>query len=143
MTSNSVATISTAPLVPVTHARRAQALQAGQVARLARATTGTLQLAAHGFDITAVAELMAMQTQLKERFIALQKSWAEGWVSWWHYANDAKGLNTMTKLMERESNIMGQAMALISRQMVDLTGLQESASVGYTYWVQEKLAEKV
>lgn len=127
---------------PLAHAQRAQAVQADHLRRAMQATAAGVQLAAYGFDAGTVAELLMMQAQIFNRVVALQKSWEQGWQGWAHYAGEVKGMNTASKLLERQCNIFGQATALLMRQMVDITGLQENISVDYTYWVSERLAEK-
>jgi hypothetical protein len=48
----------------------------------------------------------------------------------------------MSKFVERECNIAGQAIALVMKQVTDIAGLEENIEVDYAYWVSEKLAEK-
>jgi hypothetical protein len=127
---------------PLAHMRRAQAVQSDHLRRATQAMAASLQLAAYGFDAATVAEISMMQAEIFNRVVALQKSWEQGWAGWAHYASEVKGMNTASKLLERQCNIFGQATALLMRQMVDITGLQENISVDYTFWVSERLGEK-
>jgi hypothetical protein len=54
----------------------------------------------------------------------------------------SRGANTMSKLVERESNIGVQFGQLLGAQLTDLVGLQENIEVDYSYWINGKLAEK-
>jgi hypothetical protein len=84
-------------------------------------------------------ELWQMQAAVRERFLALQQSWADGWFKWLRYAADLGGANTLSKFAEREYNIAAQAVQLVGAQSEGLLGLVENVEIGYLYWIRRKL----
>ncbi len=64
------------------------------------------------------------------------------WKSWIAYTDQIKGANTMSKLAEREGNIVAQVTQILSSQATDLVGLQENIDVDYSYWINQKLSDK-
>lgn len=129
-------------VVPLDHALKARAVASDRLARGAAATLATMQLAARGIDAGTILELAEMQDAVRARCKALSEGWVKGWEAWAQYADQLKGANTMSKFVERECNILAQAMALMMKQVTDISGLQENIEVDYAYWVSEKLAEK-
>lgn len=129
-------------IVPLDHALKAHAVASDRLVRGTAATLATMQLAARGFDPSTILELAEMQDAVRARYKALSEGWMKGWTAWAQYADQLKGANTMSKFVERECNILGQAMTLVMKQVTDISGLQENIEVDYAYWVSEKLAEK-
>lgn len=88
--------------------------------------------------LSEVAELAKAST---ERFLLLQKSWAEEWGAWLTYAGSLSGADTLPKVMERSANIALQAQAQVMSQVTDTMGLMENISVSYSYWVAKQFEE--
>ena len=124
------------------HFKNAGALQQNRAERVLAAATATAKLAALGFDIQTFREFLHLQEAAWLRLVELQEGWMEDWCSWLKYADQAKGANTMSKLVERECNSVAQLAQLIGAQATSLVGLQENIEVGYSYWVNEKLNGK-
>ena len=75
-----------------------------------------------------------------QRLFTLQKGWERDWKDW-VLSDQIKGANTISKLAEREGNIVAQFVQLLGAQGTDLIGLLENIQVDYSYWVHEKLSE--
>jgi hypothetical protein len=124
------------------HAVKATTLQTDRAARALGDARATAEVFALGGDPDDWQELWAMQDAAWKRLRALQSGWIKDWTQWLQYAGQLKGANTMSKLVERESNIGIQLGQLLGAQFTDLVGLQENIEVDYSYWINEKLAEK-
>ena len=85
-------------------------------------------------------ETRDLQRAAWRRYAALQKNWAAQWAGWFDYADRIKGANTMSKLVEMESNILAQAAELLGTQITSLVTLQENIEVDYTYLMKQILA---
>ncbi len=128
---------------PVLHrAMRAAALQSDWTARAMGNASATAQAFALGIDTESLDELLQMQQAVWRRLLDLQSGWMQEWKSWIAYADQIKGANTMSKLAEREGNIIAQLTQILGNQASDLVGLQENIHVDYSYWINQKLSEK-
>jgi hypothetical protein len=135
-----------APVEPALHALGLLRDRNQRLACAALATTEYLawpeagHWAAPGHEET-FDELWQMQAAVQERFLALQKSWADGWFRWLRYAADVGGANTMSKFAEREYNVAAQAVQLVGAQSEGLLGLLENIEIGYFYWISRKVQQ--
>lgn len=124
------------------HLSKSQEIHRNWMARVCGNATATAQLLALGLDAAALDELVRMNEAAWSRLRALREGWMRDWAGWLAYASQLKGANTMSKLVEREGNIFGQAAQIMSAQATALAGLQENTEIDYSYWLREKLAEK-
>jgi len=129
---------------PVAHLMTASEVQYARITRgygIAAATAELIQSgAASGrFDADTLRELMRLQMALCQRTFSMADSWFKEWSAWWDYASQAKGINTASKLAERQTNIIAQMTLLMGNQFTDLVGLQENAEVNFAFWVNQKL----
>ena len=124
------------------HAERATALQREWAVRAMANANASAQLFALGIDLDSWQDLLLMQQAAWRRLMMLQNGWTQAWRTWVVYSDQIRGANTMSKLVEREGNIVAQFVSLMTSQATDWVGLQENIHVGYSYWVSEKLSEK-
>jgi hypothetical protein len=124
------------------HAVKAGTLQADRVTRALGDARAAAEVFALGGDPDAWQELMQMQDAAWKRLRTLQSAWVKDWTQWLQYAGLIRGANTMSKLVERESNIGVQFTQLLGAQFTDLIGLQENVEVGYSYWINQKANQK-
>jgi hypothetical protein len=128
---------------PVAHLMRASEVQYARVSRGYGIAAATAELvasrAASGrFDADTLRELMQLQMALCRRTASMADSWIKEWSAWWDYAGQTKGINTASKLAERQTNIIAQMMLLMGSQVTDLVGLQENTEVNFAYWISQK-----
>lgn len=129
--------------VPVVdHALKAAALQNDRGRRAFDNAVTTTQLLGKGIDLPAFDDLCQLQTAALSRLAALQSGWIEGWMNWFKYAGQIKGANTLSKLVEMESNIIAQAAQLMGSQITSLVALQENVEVDYSHLIKQRLSEK-
>jgi hypothetical protein len=127
---------------PIEHFMKAGTLQTDRATRALHTVAAAAQLAASGIDPAMIGELSQMQIATIERMRALRDTWSRDWESWWHYAAQLGSSNTMSKLVERETNIFAQMGQLLGSQITDWMGLQENIEVNYAYWLKQKLDQK-
>jgi hypothetical protein len=84
-------------------------------------------------------ELWQMQASTWQRQRQLQESWRQGWLAWSKECTQARGANTMSKLVEQEFDLVAQLQELLSSQATDVVSLLENLEINYAYWVSEKL----
>jgi hypothetical protein len=84
-------------------------------------------------------ELWQMQNAVWQRQRQLQDDWMQGWLAWANECTQARGANTMSKLVEQEFDLVAQWQELLSDQATDMVSLLENLEVNYAYWVSEKL----
>ena len=126
----------------VDHFKKMSTLQQNRAERALANAAATVSLMARGLDSQTFAELLHLQKAAWTRLAELQEGWVEDWYGWLQYSDQAKGANTMSKLVERECNSVAQAVQLMGAQATSLVGLQENIEVDYSYWVNEKLKEQ-
>jgi len=122
------------------HALKVGAIQNDRAVRAASNAADTLKLLFSGLDTDSLRELSELQNAYWQRFSALQKAWVTEWFGWFNYADKIKAANTMSKLVEMESNILARASQLLGTQMTSLIALQENIEVDYSYLVKQLLA---
>jgi len=83
-------------------------------------------------------ELCQMQDAVWQRQCRLQDSWLQGWLDWANEFRQARGANTVSKLVEQEFDLVAQWHELVSGQVTDVVSLLENLEINYAYWVNEK-----
>ena len=84
-------------------------------------------------------ELWQMQQAVTRQQFQMQNTWLQGWIALSDELTQARGANTMTKLVEQEFDLVAQWQALLRDQSTDVVRLLENLEVNYAYWVNEKL----
>jgi hypothetical protein len=84
-------------------------------------------------------ELWQMQQAVWRRQSQLQNNWVQDWADWANGFTQARGANTMAKLVEQEFDLVVQWHELVSGQATDVVRLLENLEVNYAFWVDEKL----
>ena len=84
-------------------------------------------------------ELWQMQDSVWQRQRQLQDNWLQGWLAWSNECTQARGANTLSKLVEQEFDLVAQWQELLSGQATDVVSLLENLEINYAYWVNEKL----
>jgi hypothetical protein len=84
-------------------------------------------------------ELWQMQQAVWRQQFQMQNTWLQGWVALSDELTQARGANTMTKLVEQEFDLVAQWQTLLRDQSTDVVRLLENLEVNYAYWVSEKL----
>lgn len=123
---------------PVDHALKAYALQRDRMVRAASAMAASARLFSGGMDAGAWDELWEMGAEAHRRMAQLQNDAVQDWFAWFRYADQIEGANTMSKLAEREYNVLAQATQLMGEHSTAVMSLMENIEVGFLYWLHEK-----
>jgi hypothetical protein len=84
-------------------------------------------------------EMWQMQESVWQRQLRLQNSWLQGWVDWTNESTQARGANTMTKLVEQEFDLVVRWQQLLRDQATETASLLENLEINYAFWINEKL----
>lgn len=84
-------------------------------------------------------ELWQMQEAVWRQQSQMQSTWMQGWVALSDEFTQARGANTMTKLVEQQFDLVTQWQTLLRDQSTDVVRLLENLEINYAYWVNEKL----
>lgn len=126
------------PLV-VEHALKGYTLLGRQVANAAQngwASAALLPLVA---GPETWQELLELQQAVIRQAHELQQGWLRGWGQWLEQFGQLRRVNTLSKLLEEEFNLVGQCLTLLQGQVTDVATLQESVEVNYGYWLRQQL----
>lgn len=131
----------TAQAVPaaIEHALTTYALLNRRLARTANNGLFTTGLATHFMNPQTWDELLQLQSAVMQRLQQQNQAWLKGCAILMQDYIQIKQANTMSKLVEKQCNLMMQWSQLLSSQATNLMGLQENIEVDYGYWASQKL----
>jgi len=122
---------------PIDHALKASLLQVDRAQRAAQAALGAARLFSPGSYGSTFEALWGIGDAARGRLEHMQKGWVEDWFTWLKYARQIEGAGTVSKLAERELNIVNQAVQLVSEQTVGLLTLASNVEVDVLYLLAE------
>jgi len=99
----------------------------------------TAGLAAHLMDPQIWSDLLQLQAAVMQRLQQQNRAWLKGCAILMEDYAQIKQANTMSKLVEKQYNLMAQWSLLIGNQATNMIGLQENIEVDYGYWASQKL----
>lgn len=82
---------------------------------------------------SALSESLAMQGAILQRLAAQQSQWQQGFEDLAQLVGGIRDVNTMSKLMEQEFNVLARLGALLNSQATATMELMESMQIGYGY----------
>ena len=85
-------------------------------------------------------EAMSLFYSASQRGIEMQQQWQEDWKDWMIYASKLPGADTTSKLVDRQSNIVLQASAQMSKQTTQALELMDNIFVSYSFWLSQQAA---
>lgn len=100
---------------------------------------GTVQLLAEGPDSDTIGEIYAMQAAFIRQLWTIEQEWRAGWLQICQGAVSLRKANTLSKVVEQDYNLVGQAGDLMINAVTSTASLIESATVGYSYWLTNKI----
>ena len=107
--------------------------------RLFHNSMSTAGMAAHFFEPETWEELLQMQNAILQRLEQQQRAWLEGCAILMQDYAQIRQANTLSKLVEKQCNLVTQWNQLLGDQATNLMGLQENIQVDYGYWASQKL----
>ena len=134
--AGSVAHVAAAPMA---HAMTTQRLAQKHLSQAAQNGVLSVALASHFWDPTVWSEIMQLQTAIWQRLQKQHQDWQKGCnILAADYAQ-IKQANTMSKLLEKQCNLMSQSALLLTSQGTNFVALLENIDVDYGYWASQKL----
>lgn len=100
---------------------------------------GTVQLLAEAPDSDTIGEIYAMQAAFVRQLWTIEQEWRAGWLQICQGAVSLRKANTLSKVVEQDYNLVGQAGDLMVNAVTSTASLIESATVGYSYWLSNKI----
>ena len=117
---------------------KAIAIGGKQMATMIANCADTAALLPTFFDHKTSLELLNLQQAIVNRILEQQKNWFKGISGVMQQYNEVKEVNTITKYVEREYNIIAQMSHLIAQQVTGWTEMMENIQVDLSYWIEQK-----
>ncbi|MQA18995.1 hypothetical protein [Rugamonas rivuli] len=133
------AAIASNAIAPLAHAMTAQRLVQKDAAHLINNSTVSLALAARLWDPVVWSEWTQLQAAIMQRLHAQNENWHKGCAILIEDYGQLRQANTMSKLVEKQSNLMSQSADLLTSQATNFVALLENIDVDYGYWASQKL----
>ncbi|AWN47061.1 hypothetical protein DK419_12675 [Methylobacterium terrae] len=111
------------------------------VANCAANAVGTVQLLAERPDSDTIGEIYAMQLAFMRQLWTIERDWRDGWLQICQASLSLRKANTLSKIVEQDYNLVGQVGDLMVNTVASTASLIESATVGYSYWLTNKINE--
>ena len=127
------------PLVPAARAWSLQSLM-GHLAvnQSTQAVQATAALPALALDSTAASESVAMATAVGRQWLSLHAQWLEGLAELGEEMGQFRHVNTMSKYVDQEVNLVQQSLALVSSQVTATVRLVENIQVNVAWWLSQR-----
>ena len=133
------ALIAAGAMAPVAHAMTTQRLAQKQAARALSNGALTLGLAMRLWDPVVWSEWMQLQAAVVKRLQMQAQDWKQGCAILAEDYAQIRQANTMSKLMEKQCNLMSQSALLMTNQATNFVALLENIDVDYGYWASQKV----
>jgi hypothetical protein len=124
---------------PLAHAMTTQRLAQKHAARLANNGVLSLALTTRFWDPTVWNEWMQLQMAIVQRLQMQGLDWRKGCAILVDDYAQLRQANTMSKLLEKQGNLMSQSTQLLTNQATNFMALLENIDVDYGYWASQKL----
>lgn len=98
----------------------------------------SLTLTTRLWDPTVWSEAMQLEAAVLRRLHTQGLNWRKGCTILLEDYEQLRQANTMSKLMEKQSNLMTQFAQLLTSQATDFIALLENIDVDYGYWASQK-----
>ncbi|WP_028103683.1 hypothetical protein [Pseudoduganella violaceinigra] len=126
-------------LVPLDGAANTGTLMQRQVTRMLHNGMLSAGLVTRIGDPVVWGEWMQLQAAVMRRLNQQNLNWSKGCEILANDAAQIRHANTMSKLAEKQCNLVSQWALLLSSQTTDLVTLMENIHVDYGYWASQKL----
>lgn len=131
-------------LVPASRALAAQSL----VAHLASSQSNQAWQAAAAlpvlaFDVAGTQQALALAGAVMQQWMSLQAQWLQGLTDLAQEMGEIRQVNTVSKYVDQEMNLVQQGLDLVSNQMAATARLAENIQVNVAWWLHQRAAERV
>jgi len=133
------AAFATSTVAPLAHAMTAQRLMQKDTSHLMNNGALSMALAARLWDPSVWSELTQMQAAIAQRLELQNQNWRKGFAILAEDYAQLRQANTMSKLLEKQGNLISQSADLMTSQATDFVALLENIDVDFGYWASQKL----
>lgn len=133
------AAIASNAIAPLAHVMTAQRLMQKDATHLVNNSAVSMALATRLWDPVVWGEWTQLQAAIMQRLYVQQQNWHKGCAILIDDYGQLRQANTMSKLVEKQSNLMSQSAELLTSQATDFVALLENIDVDYGYWASQKL----
>lgn len=126
-------------IAPLAHAMTTQRLMQKDATHLMNNGTLSLALAMRLWDPAVWSELTQMQAAIAQRLQVQNQNWRKGFAILAEDYGQLRQANTMSKLLEKQGNLISQSADLLTSQATDFVALLENIDVDFGYWASRKL----
>lgn len=131
-------------LVPTARALAAQSLvthiASSQSNQALQAATALPVLA---FDVAGTQEALALAGAVVQQWMTLQAQWLQGLTELAQEMGEVRQVNTVSKYVDQEMNLVQQSLGLASNQMAATARLMENIQVNVAWWLNQRATERV
>jgi predicted phage tail protein len=127
----------------VAHAATAQKLTQRYAASMANNGALSLALAGRLWDPTVWSESLQMEAAIARRLHGQGLDFRKGCTVLLEDYGQLRQANTMSKLVEKQCNLMAQFGQLMTSQATNFVALLENIDVDYGYWASQKQSAPV
>lgn len=128
-------------MAPLAHAMTAQRLVQKDATHLANNGAMTMALAAKLWDPAVWSEWTQLQAAIVQRLYTQNQDWHKGCAILVDDYGQLRQANTMSKLMEKQGNLISQSAELLTSQTTNFVALLENIDVDFGYWASQKLQQ--
>lgn len=121
------------------HATTTNALLHKHAARILNNGMLTAGLLAHSMDPQVWNEAMQLQAAVTQRLQEQNQNWLKGCAILMDDYAQLGQANTMSKLVEKQCNLVTAWNQLLTIQTTNLIGLMENIEVDYGYWASQRV----
>lgn len=133
------AAIASNAIAPFAHAMTAQRLLQKDATHLVNNSAVSMALVTRLWDPVVWGEWTQLQAAIMQRLYVQHQNWHKGCAILIDDYGQLRQANTMSKLVEKQSNLMSQSAELLASQATDFVALLENIDVDYGYWASQKL----
>lgn len=131
-------------LVPASRALAAQSL----VAHLASSQSNQAWQAAAAlpvlaFDVAGTQQALALAGAVMQQWMSLQAQWLQGLTDLAQEMGAIRQVNTVSKYVDQEMNLVQQGLDLVSNQAAATARLAENIQVNVAWWLHQRTAQKI
>ncbi len=95
------------------------------------------------FDVTGTQQALALAGAAVQQCMTLQAQWLQGLTELAQEMGEMRQVNTVSKYVDQEMNLVQQGLDLVSNQAAATARLMENIQVNVAWWLNQRAAERV
>ncbi|GJJ04546.1 hypothetical protein RugamoR64_50840 [Duganella rhizosphaerae] len=134
--------LATNTFAPLAHAMTTQRLVQKDATHLVNNGAMTMALVTKLWNPTVWSEWTQLQAAIAQRLYDQNQDWHKGCAILVEDYGQLKQANTMSKLLEKQGNLVSQSAALLTSQTTNFVALLENIDVDFGYWMSQKIQDQ-